>query len=60
MNWAVELRGEQVFVESNIWLNGYDEADIVLRIGGNYRGLKFVDAAVVNVNVEVDGRTQPQ
>ena len=53
------MRGVQVFVESNIWLNGY-EADIVLQIGGNYRGLKFVDAAVVNVNVEVDGRTQPQ
>ena len=38
-------------VESNIWLHGY-EADIVLRISGEYRGMNIVDAVV---NVEVDG-----
>jgi hypothetical protein len=47
----VDLRGVQVAVESNIWLHGY-EADIVLRIGGEYRGMNIVDAIV---NVEVDG-----
>jgi hypothetical protein len=47
----VALRGLQVQVDSNIWLYGY-EADIVLRIGGEYRGLKVSD---VVVNVEVDG-----
>jgi hypothetical protein len=46
-----DLRGLQVQVESNVWLYGY-EADIVLRIGGEYRGLKVSD---VVVNVEVDG-----
>ena len=45
------LRGVQVYVESNIWLHGY-EADIVLRIGGEYRGAKIADTVV---NVEVDG-----
>jgi hypothetical protein len=45
------LRSVQVHVESNIWLHGY-EADIVLRMGGEYRGLKIAD---VVVNVEVDG-----
>jgi hypothetical protein len=40
-----------VGVESNIWLHGY-EADIVLRIGGVYRGMNILDAVV---NVEVDG-----
>eukprot|EP01036_Dinobryon_divergens_P033019 gene33017-42718_t len=47
----MDLRGVQVAVESNIWLHGY-EADIVLRIGGEYRGMNIVDAVV---NVEVDG-----
>eukprot|EP01036_Dinobryon_divergens_P034108 gene34108-44071_t len=45
------LRSLQVYVESNIWLHGY-EADIALRIGGEYRGSKIAD---VVVNVEVDG-----
>jgi hypothetical protein len=45
------LRSVQVHVESNIWLHGY-EADIVLRIEGEYRGSKL---AGVIVNVEVDG-----
>eukprot|EP01036_Dinobryon_divergens_P036247 gene36247-47154_t len=47
----VDLRCLQVAVESNIWLHGY-EADIVLRIGGVYRGMNILDAVV---NVEVDG-----
>ena len=47
----MDLRGLYVQVDSNIWLYGY-EADIVLRIGGEYRGEKVSD---VVVNVEVDG-----
>ena len=45
------LKSVHVHVESNIWLHGY-EADIVLHIGGEYRGSKIAD---VVVNVEVDG-----
>jgi hypothetical protein len=47
----VDLRGLHVQVDSNIWLYGY-EADIVLKIGGEYRGKRVSD---VVVNVEVDG-----
>ena len=47
----VDLRGLHVQVDSNIWLYGY-EADIVLQIGGEYRGKRVSD---VVVNVEVDG-----
>jgi len=46
-----DLRGLEVYVDSNIWLHGY-EADIVLRINGGYRGMKVNE---VVVNVEVDG-----
>ena len=47
----MDFRGVRVLVESNIWLHGY-EADIVLRIGGQYGGSKIIGAVV---NVEVDG-----
>jgi len=47
----IDLRALHVQVESNIWLHGY-EADIVLRISGEYRGVRIVDTVV---NVEVDG-----
>jgi hypothetical protein len=47
----IDLRALHVQVDSNIWLHGY-EADIVLRISGEYRGVRIVDTVV---NVEVDG-----
>jgi uncharacterized protein YlaN (UPF0358 family) len=46
----VDLRGVQVHVATNNWLHGY-KSNIVLRIGGQYRGSKLVDEVVVNVEL---------